>query len=575
MTSLALALLLAQLAQPAPGGLAYPLGADLAAPGAVYQLGPTGQPSLSWTPAVGVYTSPITPTKGPQLTFTRASSGSYVVTSGTVNAVQAPTQLASSPWTGTNSGASAIAASNNAATAPDGTTTAAQLVLPAVSSGQYSVRGVTGTLLPAGSYTWSIQLRAASGSASTYVYAYNNTDGAYLGNSLCSLTTTWSTCSVGFTIAATKTVNLWVGTDASPGSGMSATSSATVYAWGASVPVPGSVAWAETGRLRVGSQGALLEPARTNLVLRNTEYDHAAWGKYGVGASAPSVSANAGAAPDGTATADQIAWPSGVTVAQASILEPAVGLTVTTGQPYTWSVWLRAASGTASVYLSFDNGTGPVQPTLITATTAWTQYSITRTIGAGDLGTGGKLYPEIAIDRRGGVESDQGGPVLLVWGAVLEQGEYATSVSLTAGTSVTRAADVLSVADSVLGSGSASVHFVLTPEWASSVDATLLASTTPNELGLATVAGALDFTVGGNDISTGALGWSAGTAQTLDAWYTPGGAWRVTDGTHTASGVSAATPSTGGTLYLGGSSSAGAGVALSQVKVCKRAGVCR
>ena len=31
MTSLALALLLAQLAQPAPGGLAYPLGADLVA----------------------------------------------------------------------------------------------------------------------------------------------------------------------------------------------------------------------------------------------------------------------------------------------------------------------------------------------------------------------------------------------------------------------------------------------------------------------------------------------------------------------------------------------------------------
>ena len=165
--------------------------------------------------------------------------------------------------------------------------------------------------------------------------------------------------------------------------------------------------------------------------------------------------------------------------------------------------------------------------------------------------------------------------MLLVWGAQLEQGAYPTSYIPTTTTATARAADVLSVPSSVLGSGAASLHLVLTPEWASTVDATLVQSTTANELVLATISGALDWLVGGNDIATGTLGWSAGTAQTLDAWYTPGGQYRATDGTHSASGSSASTPSPGTPLYLGGTSSAGAGVAISQVKVCKRAGVCR
>ena len=339
----------------------------------------------------------------------------------------------------------------------------------------------------------------------------------------------------------------------------------------------GHVVNALSGELRCGYLGCLVEPSRTNQALRNTEFNNAAWGKYGVGASAPSVSADAAASPDGTFAADQITWPSGLTVGQASFVEPATGLTVTTGQDYTWSVWLKTTSGTASVCLNFDNGTAPVQPTLATATTTWTRFSITRNIGVGDLGTGSKLYPAIGIDRRGGAESDQGGPVLLVWGAQLEQGSHASSVLLTAGTSVTRASDVLSVSSSVLGSAAASFKLALYPEWASSVSGTktLLDSDVASELSQSVASDALSWSVNGNTVTTtGTLGWTALTAKTVNASYASAGVYRITDGTASASGTSPGTP-TPTTLYLGGTATVGGGVHISQVKVCKRSGTCR
>lgn len=333
----------------------------------------------------------------------------------------------------------------------------------------------------------------------------------------------------------------------------------------------GHVVNALSGELRCGYQGCLVEPGRTNQALYSAAFDNAAWGKYGVGTSAPSISANAGAAPDGTFSADQVTWPSGVAVGQASILEPAVGLSVTTGQNYTWSVWLKTTSGTASVYLSFDNSTGPVQPTLATASTTWTRFSITRNIGAGDLGTGSLLYPELAIDRRGGVESDQSGPVLLVWGAQLEQGDFATTNIPTTGTSVARASDVLSVSASGLINTKGGVKATFVPEWASaSVTPTVFGSDTAAQLSLSVGSGVLAFKAGGSTISSASLGWTTFSAHSVV------GNWTSTAGSLKVDGVqvngSAATPSVTA-LYLGGTSTVGGGVALSRVKVCK--GGCR
>ena len=333
-------------------------------------------------------------------------------------------------------------------------------------------------------------------------------------------------------------------------------------------PQAGHVVTALSGETRCGYQGCLVEPSRTNVLLQSAALD--SWTKFNSGASAIAVSANAVAAPDGTTTADQLTLPA-VTSSQYAIIGQ-TGFTLgSTGA--TWSIYLKASSGTPSTYLYvYDTTAGAyLGSQLCSMTTNWSQCWVRVTGTAGH-----SINAWLGTDASpGSGMSGTGAAVVYAWGGMVETGAFPTSYIATTSTAVTRAADVLSVASSVLGAGAASLHLVLRPEWPSTVDATLLASTTPNELGLATLGGLLDFTVGGNDIATASLGWTAGTSQTLDAWYSPGGSWRVTDGTHSATGVSAATPSPGTPLYLGGSSSAGAGVVLSQVKVCKRAGVCR
>jgi hypothetical protein len=281
-------------------------------------------------------------------------------------------------------------------------------------------------------------------------------------------------------------------------------------------------------------------------------------------------------APDGTTTADRITFPT-VGAAQASFVEPATGLTVTTGLYYTWSVWIATSSGTANVYLHFDNGTTPVQPTLVTATTTWTRVSITRNIGAPDLGTGSLLYPAIGIDRRGS-ESDQGGPVVLAWGAQLEQGGGASSYIATAGTSASRSADVLTVPTAgVLASSAGSGRLVVVPEWGTSTmgsDRTML-STTNFTLVLAAATRILTLTVGATSAASAALTWTAGTGHTIQWSYTQAGTLSLTVDGVTTTGGSPGAFSPGATLGLCGDGSTTSAGANCTLRLCSTAGVCR
>ncbi len=77
-----------------------------------------------------------------------------------------------------------------------------------------------------------------------------------------------------------------------------------------------------------GGIGLLGEPAHTNNALRSSEFDNAAWTKFGSGAAAPVVIANAGTAPDGTLTADLVHFAA-VTSLQISDLLQAAGAAAT------------------------------------------------------------------------------------------------------------------------------------------------------------------------------------------------------------------------------------------------------
>jgi hypothetical protein len=89
-----------------------------------------------------------------------------------------------------------------------------------------------------------------------------------------------------------------------------------------------------------GVLGLRVEGARTNEILRSQEIDNAAWTSGAVGVAAPTVTANAATAPDGTVTAERLQVP------------------LTTAAQYSYRLQTGAAASqhTASIYVR-GNGT--------------------------------------------------------------------------------------------------------------------------------------------------------------------------------------------------------------------------
>lgn len=640
-----LALLLAQLALPgqaAPGGLVYPLGADLAAPGAVYQLGPADSPpSLSWTPSAPAAPSVTSDTvalwrmdEATNIDAANSVSGGTALTvSGTVT-----------PTVGVFSGSRRTSASGNYLSGNADASVISAIQAGSVTMEYWAQRDTNGvetfgahveigdgsgnhylfaSYWSTTSYQWNIFWHTSGGSGSV------NTNTGYtlpLGgwhHYAITLTPTSGTCTLdayvdGVSVAhstglalpgpggGTQKVFVGIGDNlvnshngsldelriiSRPLSAAEVLADYRLSGRWSSPPTPtvgptlatsrastgtyesaaGHIVNALSGELRCGYQGCLQEPSSTNRIVRSEQFDNAAWTLASAGGVGnPTVTADQAASPGGDLSADQIAYPAvgsaqGTAICQTGFAAPATA-------SETWSVWMRTSSGTGGIYLYvYDTTAGSyVSASLASMTTTWIRYALTF------AATSAHSY-NVCIGNvvgNAGMASTSA-VTTYAWGGQFESLGFATSYIPTTTTATTRAADSLSVSTSVLGSGAASVHLVTTPEWASTVDATLLSSTTANELVLSTVSGTLDWLVGGNDVATGTLGWAAGSTQTLDAWTSPGGVYRATDGTHTASGSPASTWNPGANLYLGGTSSAGSGVAISQVKVCKRAGVCR
>jgi hypothetical protein len=184
----------------------------------------------------------------------------------------------------------------------------------------------------------------------------------------------------------------------------------------------------------------LLEPQRTNIVVRSEELDNASWLK-----SNATVSANSIASPDGTVDADKIvesATNSTHFVYQTFALTPSTD--------YTASVYLKAAERTRCT-IRFSNLAGANESlvNLATGTTdtgtltnvgnGWFRFS--RTINS-STGVGVPLI-NIFIANSSGVTSylGDGTSGLYAWGAQVEVGAYATSYIPTTTASVTRNAD--------------------------------------------------------------------------------------------------------------------------------------
>lgn len=115
---------------------------------------------------------------------------------------------------------------------------------------------------------------------------------------------------------------------------------------------------------------------RTNRVLRSQEFDNASWSK-----SEMTVVANAGLAPDGTATADRLV-PSTVSTGNHYV-QPAAQVAVVAGDRFTASCFFTAEGYTrAQITLSGTTWQGGVQPVLRVDLTTGTPYSVSAAVVA-------------------------------------------------------------------------------------------------------------------------------------------------------------------------------------------------
>ena len=166
-----------------------------------------------------------------------------------------------------------------------------------------------------------------------------------------------------------------------------------------------------------------IDPAATNVVLQSEDFG-TTWAHQG-GAS---VSTNTTTSPDGTANADTLSLNA---LAISRVEQTLTGLSTSTD--YTVSCYVKVASGTKDFRFGYNDGTTTTTSSDITATTEWQRFSWNFTTSASHTN------PDVRITNGTGAAAGD----LIIWGAQVEAGDYATSYVKTTTTSVTRSNDSL------------------------------------------------------------------------------------------------------------------------------------
>ena len=417
-----------------------------------------------------------TKTLDPRVTFTRASSGTYVDSQGvirtaTTNLLLRSEEFDNAYWSKTNSTVTA-----NATTAPNGTLTAEKLITNSGASGgrvNVSITATAGTPVTLSCYAKQGETNIFSLFISDGITGraaeFNLTTGTVSGTPTAGMTASiqpvgdgWYRCvatvagaSLSGTTRSLRIVQNVVANDGTSGLfiwGAQLEESSTVGEYIPTTSTINSAPRFDHNPTTGESLGLLVEEQRTNLLVQSNGFD-TTWAN-----SLTSETANAGTAPDGTSTAWELKDTVDATASQHLLSQTPANFV--SGTSYTFSVW--AKSGTLShIALTFPTsafgatltsryslatGTAVSVAAGTTATvTAFPDgwYRVTTTATA-TASASGVLNIRLALAGTTLYQGDGNGTIL-VWGAQLEAGAFPTSYIPTTTATVTRSADVASI----------------------------------------------------------------------------------------------------------------------------------
>ena len=403
------------------------------------------------------------PTDGSgDLSFTRASNGTRINSAGLVevcpwNLLTYSEAFNNAVWTLFD-----ISITANSTTAPNGTTTADKAVLSVANIAHFMLQdssitsGIVYTqsfYVKASGYSF-VQITGSTGFTTNYAN-FNLSDGT-LGTTdggtatITSVGNGWYRLTYTLTAQSTTTGRFLLAVVPSASStrlqAFAGNGTDGVFLWGAQLNI-GSTAkpyFPTTDRLNVprlsymyGSCPALLlEPQRTNLLLRSEEFDNSDWIKI-----ATTITSNATTAPNGTTTAEKII-PSATSSSHSVYQTNGVIGDTRTMSCYVKKVDYRYVTlqyGTASSRFDFDTLTfaGGTNTGYDVLPNGWYRIyaTLTATVNA---------RASIAIPDNAGNFSyvGDGTSGTFIWGAQLELGAYPTTYIPTTTASATRVADV-------------------------------------------------------------------------------------------------------------------------------------